>query len=80
MSPTKEKRGRGRPKKPASELVSAPMNFKAPWPLRDKIDIAAKASGRSRAAEITYRLERSFDDVELIGQLARYLKQELEKS
>ncbi len=56
-----------------------PLNMRTTKELRDKVDAAAMASGRSLVQEVEFRLERSFDleaeQVRLSERLRRRLEQ-----
>jgi len=51
--------------KPGVELV--PLNMKVPKDLRNRLEKAAKKSGRSLTSEVGYRVERGFDYEKLFG-------------
>ena len=54
-------RGRGRPSKSEDERKSANMKFRTREDLREKIEAAAAASGRSASEEVEARLYNSFN-------------------
>src|SRR5262245_20703 len=51
-----------------------PLNMRTTKELRDKIEEAAMASGRSLVQEVEFRLERSFQQQEIEKELERKLK------
>src|SRR5690349_24919119 len=51
----------GRPRHNADELKQAPLSIRTTASLKRALEEAAKASGRSLAQEIEYRLWRSFE-------------------
>lgn len=55
----------GRPKKPDSEAKRYPLGMRTTLEMQRKMQDAARASGRSVAQEVEFRLERSFRDDEL---------------
>lgn len=57
----KTQKKRGRPPKPPAERRSANITFRTPGGLRERLEGAAKISGRSVSEEVVYRLERSFE-------------------
>ena len=53
-----------------------PLNMRTTSAVRARLEAAARASGRSLAAEVEYRLERSFV-IEDVGQaVVEYLREE----
>jgi hypothetical protein len=66
-----EKRPRGRPSKAAGEKKVANLTFRVRPQMRDDLTAAAEASGRSVSEEVEYRLARSFDREDIIGQFIR---------
>ena len=54
-------RGRGRPAKAAEDRKSASMKFRTREDLRDKIEAAAAAAGRSASEEVEERIKASFN-------------------
>lgn len=57
----------GRPRHNADELKQSPLSIRTTASLKRALEEAAKASGRSLAREIEYRLRRSFAGVELLA-------------
>ena len=51
-----------------------PLNMRTTKELRDKIEKAAMASGRSLVQEVEFRLERSFQEQQIEKELERKLK------
>jgi len=68
---TKRVKSRGRPPLPPEEGKRVPLNMRTTQDLRDKIEAAAKAAGRSIAQEVEIRLERSFHDDGMKSDLGR---------
>lgn len=60
-----EKKKLGRPLKPEMERKIAPLNIRCTPLMRARIEAAAAQSGRSMAAEATYRMEMGLlhDDI-----------------
>jgi hypothetical protein len=59
--------------KPITPGKRAPLGLKVPWSLKEKIDAAAVASGRSQSMECEARLERSFDHEWIVSEMAKLL-------
>jgi hypothetical protein len=49
------------------DWAPVPLNMRAPRKLRQRLERAARQSGRSLTAEVTYRVERAFDLEEMLG-------------
>ena len=63
-----KRRPRGRPALPAEEVKRHPVGFRTTAALKDQLEKAAKASGRSVAQEVEFRLEGSFRNEALLGE------------
>ena len=59
-------RKRGRPPLASGEGKRFPLNMRTTKEVRDKLEAAAKISGRSLAQEVEFRLQRSFHDEEAL--------------
>jgi hypothetical protein len=77
---------RGRPRLPEGEGKRYPLGIRTTKELRERLEAAAKASGRSLAQEVEFRLERSYEqdrfnklhyDVNQIPIALRRTKEEL---
>lgn len=73
MSSGDEKR-RGRPPKPQGARTQGNFTFRTLPALREHLQRAAEASGRSVSEEITYRLQRSFDNEATLQDIACCLR------
>lgn len=51
---------RGRPRLPPGEGKKTPLNMRTTQAIRERLEEAARASGRSLAHEVEYRVEQSF--------------------
>lgn len=69
-----------RPKLPPGEGKRFPLNTRTTKVLRDWMDAASKASGRSLSQEVEYRLERSFMEQDFAEQIRRIIHDELQSS
>ncbi len=58
--PKKARKKRGRPPLPPEAGKRFPLNMRTTKNIRDELQAAAHASGRSLAQEVEYRLEQSF--------------------
>jgi hypothetical protein len=58
------------PLKKAAEGKRYPLNMRTTKEMREKLERAARASGRSLVGEVEYRLERSFDRDEVVKLVA----------
>jgi hypothetical protein len=63
--------------KPPEEGKRVPLNMRTTRDVRDRLAAAARASGRSLAQEVEYRLERSFQDQDIGKQIADRVLSEL---
>lgn len=62
-----EKRRVGRPRKYAAGPGDY-VGFRAPRDLKERLEVAANAAGRSLSTEAQFRIERSFDRQNLLGE------------
>ena len=60
--PLKSKKKRGRPPLPQGEGKRHPLNIRTTKEMRDRLEAAATASGRSLAQEVEFRLEASLSN------------------
>lgn len=66
-----------RPKAPPREGRRFPLNMSTTKVLHDRLDAEIKASGRSLAQEVEYRLERSFLEQDFAEQIRQIIREEL---
>ena len=57
-----------------------PLNMRTTRELRDRIEAAARASGRSLVQEVEYRLERSFQTDDLTKEMKASIQEAIEES
>jgi hypothetical protein len=63
----------GRPMKKPTPGTRAQLGLKVPWSLKEKIDAASIASGRSQSMECEARLERSFDHEWIVSEMKKLI-------
>ena len=63
------KKRRGRPALPPGEGKKIPLNMRTTQEIRDKLESAAKQSGRSLTHEVEYRVEQSFRQEARVEQI-----------
>jgi predicted transcriptional regulator len=68
---TKKRIGRPMKKAASGRLVS--MGMKVPASLKERLDAAAIASGRTQGMEAAARIERSFDHEWIVSEIAKLL-------
>ena len=56
-----------------------PLNMRTTKQMREKLERAARASGRSLVGEVEYRLERSFDRDEVVKLVADTVVKEIDR-
>jgi hypothetical protein len=56
-----------------------PLNMRTTKEMREKLERAARASGRSLVGEVEYRLERSFDRDEVVRLVADTVVKEIDR-
>jgi hypothetical protein len=64
-----ERKKTGRPLKPAEAGTRVSLGLKVTGEMKNLIDAAAAKSGRSQSQEAAFRLERSFDRIELLPEV-----------
>lgn len=67
----------GRPPKPATEGKKVSLGLKVTPRIKDRLDQAARASGRTQSQEAEYRLEQTFDQRPLLAAMELAFGREL---
>jgi uncharacterized protein (DUF1778 family) len=62
------------PRKKVLEGKRYPLNMRTTKEMREKLERAARKSGRSLVGEVEYRLERSFDREEVVKLQAEVIE------
>lgn len=70
----KPKRRVGRPIKTAPSGTRASLGLRVPADLKSQIEDAAKLNGRSQGEEAEYRIRRTFDRTDMLGEIIEMLK------